>query len=352
MSILFSPFTLRDVTLRNRIGMSPMCQYSSDEGLANDWHLVHLGARAAGGAGLITVEATAVEPEGRITPHDLGLWEHSQIEPLQRIVRFIHEQGAVPALQLAHAGRKGSKSRTWEGDSPLSPGEGGWEVVGPSTVAVGPTWQTPRALTVSEISRIREAFRSAASRAVSAGFRWIEIHAAHGYLLHSFLSPLSNLRTDEYGGSFENRTRFLLETVRAVRTSIPDSCVLAVRLSCSDWYDGGWTIEESVDLSRLLREDGVDLIDCSSGGTIPYATIPLEPGYQVPFAARIRREVGIATAAVGLIRDPIHAEEIISSGQADVVLLGRELLRNPSWVFQAAKVLQVAIDVPPPYHRM
>lgn len=330
MPHLFEPLTIQQVTLRNRIGVSPMCQYSAIDGHANDWHLAHLGARATGGAGLIIVEATATEARGRISPYDLGLWSESQIEPLARIVRYIESQGAVAGIQLAHAGRKAGTARPWEGGGPLSEQEGGWQPLGPSSIPFAQPYQSPLAMSSIQIAEVQVAFRDAALRARQAGFRWLELHAAHGYLLHSFLSPLSNTRTDQYGGSFENRIRFLIETTRAVREIWPSALPLTVRISCTDWVAGGWTIEESIQLAQRLREEYVDLIDCSSGGTALAASIPTGAGYQVPFAEQIRRGAGIATAAVGLITAPAQADEIIRNGRADLVLLGRELLRVPT----------------------
>jgi 2,4-dienoyl-CoA reductase-like NADH-dependent reductase (Old Yellow Enzyme family) len=347
MPRLFDSFTIKSVTLRNRIGVSPMCMYSSEDGVANDWHLVHLGARAAGGAGLIIAEATAVSPEGRITPADAGLWHDRQIEPLVRINRFIAAQGAVPGIQLAHAGRKASSARPWEGGGHLTDAAGGWTPVAPSAVAFGGNLgRVPRALTVEEMAGIRADFVAAARRALAAGYEWLELHSAHGYLLHEFLSPTSNQRTDAYGGSFENRIRFGLEITREVRSVWPERLPLTLRLSCLDWVEGGWTIEESVDYARRLKAEGVDLIDCSSGGAAPAARIPLAPGYQVPFAARIRREAQVATAAVGLITKAAQAEAIVAAGEADLVLLARELLRDPNWPLRAAA--ELGVTPPPP----
>lgn len=353
MPHLFDPFTLRGVTLRNRIGVSPMCQYSADGGIANDWHLVHLGARAVGGAGLVIVEATAVEARGRISPHDLGLWSDAHVEPLARVARFMAAHGAVPAVQLAHAGRKASSKRPWDGAGGVSDADGGWEPVGPSALIFRDDYRHPRALGLDEIGDVRRAFRDAAARALAAGFEWVEIHAAHGYLLHSFLSPLSNRRGDAYGGPFENRVRLLLEVARDVRAVWPESKPLAVRLSCTDWVDGGWTLEDTVAAARLLRAEGVDVIDCSSGGTSPTAKVPAGPGYQVPFAEAVRRGAGVATAAVGLITQPTHAEEIVRNGRADLVLLGREVLRDPYWPIHAAQALRHDVKplVPVQYDR-
>lgn len=349
MSHLFTPFTLQSVTLRNRIGVSPMCQYSSDDGVATDWHLVHLGARAVGGAGLVIAEATAVSPEGRITPGDAGIWADKHVEPLVRINRFIKAHGAVPGVQLAHAGRKASAARPWDGGDHLANEAGGWTPVAPSAVAFGDGLdKVPHALGVEEIRGVQSDFVAAARRSLAAGYEWLELHSAHGYLSHEFLSPLSNQRTDRYGGSFENRVRFLLETTQAVRAVWPQHLPLTVRLSCTDWIEGGWTIDESVELAKRLKAEGVDLIDCSSGGGAAHAKIPVAPGYQVPFAERIRREAGIATAAVGLITQAHQAEDIIQRGQADIVLLAREVLRDPYWPAHAARELGDPKQMTPP----
>lgn len=353
MSHLFEPLAVKSITLRNRIGVSPMCMYSSVDGFAQDWHLVHLGARAAGGAGLVIAEATAVSPEGRISPADAGLWSDKHIEPLIPITRFVKAQGAVAGVQLAHAGRKASQARPWEGGAHLADDAGGWPTVAPSPVPFGESLnKVPRELSLKDIADVQRDFAAATKRALAAGYEWLELHAAHGYLSHEFLSPLSNHRTDLYGGSFANRTRFLLETVRVVRAVWPESLPLAVRLSCSDWVEGGWTIDESVELARLLKSSGVDLIDCSSGGTSGAAKIPLGPGYQVGFAQRIRQEAEIATAAVGMIMEPAQADQIIRTGQADMVLLARELLRDPNWPLRAARTLRVKTPpVPDQYAR-
>lgn len=353
MAHLFEPLTLRGVTLRNRIGVSPMCQYSSEDGMANDWHLVHLGSRAVGGAGLVSVEATAVEAAGRISPQDMGIWADRHIEPLARIAKFVAAHGAVPGIQLAHAGRKASKSRPWDGDRSLTDKEGGWDTVGPSALAFAEGWRVPHELTVKEIAGIRESFRQAAIRAREAGFLWLEIHAAHGYLLHSFYSPLSNHRSDEYGGSFENRIRFLLETVREVRAEWPKEQPLSVRLSCTDWVDGGWVLNDSVELAKALKSEGVDLIDCSSGGGSPLAKIPVGASYQVPLAEGVRRGAEVPTAAVGMITEAMQADDMVRNGRADVVLLARELLRDPYWPLRAAKTLHFRgeLPLPPQYLR-
>ena len=349
MPHLFSPLTIKSVTLRNRIGVSPMCQYSSDDGVASDWHLVHLGSRAIGGAALVIAEATAVSPEGRITPGDAGIWADQHVAPLARINQFVKQQGAVPGIQLAHAGRKASAARPWDGGAHLADSAGGWTPVGPSSIAFGGELaKVPHALTVAEIKQVQADFVAAAKRALTAGYEWLELHSAHGYLSHSFLSPFSNQRTDDFGGSFDNRIRFLVETTHAVRAVWPERLPFTVRLSCTDWMEGGWDIEQSVALARILKGEGVDLIDCSSGGGVAQAKIPVGPGYQVAFAEKIRREAGIATAAVGMVTEAKQADGIISSGQADVVLLARELLRDPYWPAHAARILQHAAAVPPP----
>ncbi|HVO18158.1 MAG TPA: NADH:flavin oxidoreductase/NADH oxidase [Anaeromyxobacter sp.] len=337
---LFAPLPLRSLTLRNRVAVSPMCQYSAGpDGRARDWHLVHLGARAAGGAGLVLTEATAVEPRGRISPADLGLWEDGQVEPLARIVRFIRGQGAAAGVQLAHAGRKGGVRPPWEGGTPVPATEGGWTPVGPSPLAFAPGHPVPEELDAAGVGGVVAAFVSAARRALEAGFQVVELHAAHGYLAHEFLSPLSNRRTDRYGGSFENRIRFLGELTSAVRAAWPEPLPLLVRLSATDWVEGGWTVEESVELARSLRARGVDLVDVSSGGLVPDARVPAGPGYQAAFAERIRRQAGMATGAVGLITTPEQADHAIRSGQADLVLLAREFLRDPHFPLRAARAL-------------
>jgi 2,4-dienoyl-CoA reductase-like NADH-dependent reductase (Old Yellow Enzyme family) len=339
MTHLFSELPLRGVSLTNRIGVSPMCQYSCVDGFANDWHFVHLASRAVGGAGLVFTEAAAVTAEGRISPQDLGVWTEAHFAPLERITDFLNRQGAVAGIQLAHAGRKASTQRPWDGNGGAAESDGGWKPVGPDTTPFSKSYPVPRALGIDEIHATQQVFRIAAERAWRAGFRVIEIHAAHGYLLHEFLSPLSNHRSDLYGGTFENRTRFLRETVSAVRGGLPESCPLFVRISATDWAEGGWDIDQSVELSRLLKPLGVDLIDCSSGGNIDGAKIPVGPGYQTGFAARIRREAGIAVATVGMITDSAQADHAIRTGQADMVLLARELLRDPYWPLRAAREL-------------
>jgi 2,4-dienoyl-CoA reductase-like NADH-dependent reductase (Old Yellow Enzyme family) len=328
-----------------------MCQYSCTDGFATDWHLVHLGARAQGGAALVTLEASAVTAEGRISPGDLGIWKDDHIPALERIARFIHSQGARSGIQLAHAGRKASMSPPFIGERLLTPAEGGWQPVAPSALAFSPTYAVPQALDQAGIQSIIEAFRLAARRALAAGFDFVEIHAAHGYLLHEFFSPLANQRTDAYGGSFTNRTRLAREVVDAVRAEWPEHLPLLVRISATDWAEGGWNIDESVQLAHLFRDHGVDLIDVSSGGQIPNAKVPVGPGYQVPFAARIRRETNIPTAAVGMITDPAQADAIIASGQADLVFLAREFLRDPYWPLHAAAVLEEPASWPPQYLR-
>ncbi len=347
---LFQPLQLRKVTLRNRIGVSPMCQYSSSAGFASDWHLVHLASRAVGGAGLVLTEAAAVEARGRISPEDLGIYDDAHVEPLTRIVQQIHAHGAVAGIQLAHAGRKAGTARPWEGGLPLSDEQGGWQPIAPSALAFNSGYRVPTAASLSDIAQLRGAFRAATRRAALAGFRWLELHAAHGYLLHSFLSPLSNQRSDAYGRDFDGRIRFLLEVVRDVRSLWPASLPLAVRLSCSDWVEGGWTPEETVELARRLQPEGVDLIDCSSGGSSPLAKVPVGPGYQVPFARAVRA-AGVPSAAVGLITEPQQAEAIIAEGQADLVLLGRAFLRDPYWALHAARALGAPGPVPSQYLR-
>ncbi|MFH0958998.1 MAG: NADH:flavin oxidoreductase/NADH oxidase [Pseudomonadota bacterium] len=353
MPCLFDSFTIKSVTLRNRIGVSPMCQYVSNDGMATDWHLVHLGARAVGGAGLIIAEATAVAPRGRISPGDAGLWSDQHIEPLVRINSFVSKHGSVPGIQLAHAGRKASAARPWEGDHSLTEEEGGWETIAPSALAFGDKlWKVPKEMTIQDIMEVQDAFASAACRALDAGYKWLELHAAHGYLCHSFYSPISNKRTDQYGGSLENRCRFTVETLGRIRAVWPDALPLAVRISCSDWVEGGWTIDESIELARKLKDAGADLIDCSSGfGSPDHRKYPFGPGWQVHFSEAIKKNVEIATAAVGLITDPVQANEIISSGKADIALLAREMLRDPYWPHRAAKALNVSLKkiAPAPY---
>ncbi|HSZ17295.1 MAG TPA: NADH:flavin oxidoreductase/NADH oxidase [Terracidiphilus sp.] len=348
---LFAPFQLRSVHFANRIGVSPMCQYSSQDGFANDWHMVHLGSRAQGGAGLVLLEASAVVPEGRITPADLGIYTDEHVPNLARIAQFIHAQGVRAGIQLAHAGRKASMSSPFTGERLLHADEGGWQPVAPSPIAFSDKYALPQPLDPPGIDALVRAFAQAARRAHTAGFDFVEIHAAHGYLLHEFLSPLANQRTDSYGGSFENRIRFLLQVVDAVRTAWPSHLPLFVRISATDWADGGWTIDESVALAGHLRAHGVDLVDCSSGGLVPYAKIPVAPAFQTPFAARIRAEAAVPTAAVGMITDPQQADAIIADGHADFVFLAREMLRDPYWPLHAAAALGETVSWPAQYLR-
>ncbi|MGE3807164.1 MAG: NADH:flavin oxidoreductase/NADH oxidase [Gemmataceae bacterium] len=346
---LLTPLSIRGVTFRNRIVMSPMCQYIAQDGLASDWHLVHLGSRAAGGVALVIVEATAVTPEGRITPGDLGIWSEQHIEPLARIVRFIHSQGAVAGIQLAHAGRKASCDVPWKGGAVLSSDNGGWSVVAPSAVAFNDGDPLPAALDEAGIDLVVAAFAAATDRALTAGFRVIEIHAAHGYLLHEFLSPLSNRRTDAYGGSLDNRLRLTLRVAEQVRRRVPAELPVFVRISATDWAEGGWDVEQSVILARQLKGLGVDLIDVSSGALVPKVRIPVSKGYQVPFARTIRQHAGILTGAVGLITEAGHANEIVTGGDADLVLLARELLREPYWALKAEQELGAEPSWPTSY---
>jgi len=329
-----SPLTIRGVTIPNRIGMSPMCQYCAKNGYPDDWHLVHLGSRAVGGTGLVMVEATAVTPEGRITSGDLGFWDDDQIEPYARIARFLKSQGAVPAIQLAHAGRKASCHAPWEGGAPLAPNEGAWQTLGPSPIAFAPGHPVPKAATLDDIRSVIDAFVAATRRAVEAGYQVIELHSAHGYLLHEFLSPLSDQRTDQYGGSLENRMRLTLEVAAAMRSAMPDDLPLFTRISATDWIDGGWDLAQSIELAKQLQTRGVDLIDCSSG-----AILPVAKGYQVPFAAAIKEQAGIRTAAVGMITEPQHVNEIVVEGQADLVFIGREMLRDPYFAHRVSATL-------------
>lgn len=350
-SLLFTRLSIRGVELPNRIVVSPMCQYSARDGFANDWHLVNVGSRAVGGAGLVFVEATAVEAIGRITHEDLGIWDDRHVLELERIARFIREQGVVPAIQLAHAGRKASTDVPWRGSKPLREDQGAWVPVAPSAVPFSPAHAVPRALSIDEIAEVVSSFVSATHRARAAGFEVIEIHGAHGYLIHEFLSPLSNTRSDRYGGSFENRSRLAVEIVSAVRGALPDHVPLFLRISATDWAPGGWDLDSAVELARRVKTTGVDLVDCSSGGLVHDAAIPLAPGFQVPFAQRIRRDAGIATGAVGLITDVHQAEEILRSGQADLIFMAREFLRSPYWPVQAARQLGDEPSVPPQYQR-
>ena len=349
---LFAPLALRSVTLRNRIGMSPMCQYSAVDGRVGDWHLVHYGARAVGGVGLVIVEAAGVEARGRISAADVGIWEDGQVEPLARVARLVAENGAVPGIQLAHAGRKASTRAPWDqGGAPRLPADGGWIPVAPSPLPFAEGHARPEPLDEPGLAGIVRAFADAARRALGAGFQVAEIHAAHGYLLHEFLSPLSNHRDDRYGGSLENRTRIVREVVEAVRRAWPDRLPLFLRISCTDWTEGGWDMPQAVELARMVRSLGVDVIDCSSGGNVATARIPAGPGYQVPFAEGIRRDAAIATAAVGMITSPAQAETVIRSGQADLVLLARELLRDPQFPLRAARELGVEGPWPRQYLR-
>ncbi len=348
---LFTPLTMRGVTFRNRIAVSPMCQYSAEDGFASDWHLVHLGSRAVGGAGIVLTEASAVAPEGRISRADLGIWKDEHVSNLKRITGFIERQGAIAGMQLAHAGRKASTEIPWLGTRAVTAAEGGWQPVGPSPVPFRDEDPTPHALSVAEIEGIVDSFGAAARRALAAGFRVVEIHAAHGYLLHQFLSPLANHRPDQYGGSFENRIRLTLEVAQSVRRAWPEDLPLFIRVSAQDWAPGGWSLADSVELARRLKPLGVDLVDCSSGGIVPHARIEVGAGFQVPFAETVRREAGILTGAVGMITEPAQANEIIASGQADIVLLARQLLRDPYWPLRAARALAVAAPVPRQYLR-
>lgn len=351
MSKLFSSFNLRDMVFRNRIFVSPMCQYSSTDGIPTDWHLVHLGSRAVGGAGLVMVEATAVTPEGRISPEDSGIWSNDHARAFKRITEFIEKQGAVPAIQLAHAGRKASTNAPWKGDDPLGKDAGGWRPVAPSPVPFASGYPEPKALSEAEIDTLADTFAAAAERSLEAGFQVVEIHMAHGYLLHEFLSPLSNRRTDGYGGSLENRMRLPIRVAQAVRDVWPQHWPVFVRISATDWKGGGWDLPQSIQFSHRLKATGIDLIDCSSGGLAPDAVIPAGPGFQTPFASAIRREVGIATGAVGMIIQPAQAEQIVATGLADAVLLAREFLRDPYWPLHAAHSLHADMTWPVQYER-
>ncbi|HWZ93308.1 MAG TPA: NADH:flavin oxidoreductase/NADH oxidase [Polyangiaceae bacterium] len=351
MPQLFDPLEIRGVTFRNRIGVSPMCQYSSEDGFASDWHLVHLGSRAVGGAGLVVAEATAVSPIGRISPTDLGIWKDEHITQLARIAHFIEAQGAVPGIQIAHAGRKASTAAPWAGGHALANDAGGWQPVGPSALAFSEQYRVPAELSIAQLGEIRTQFVAAARRAESAGFRYLELHAAHGYLLHSFLSPLSNQRTDAYGGSFENRTRLVLEVVRDVRAAWPADRVLGVRISCTDWVEGGWTVEDTVELAKQLEREHVDLIDCSSGGNVANLTIAAGPGYQVDFAAAVKRQTKLCVAAVGMLTEAHQVNQVIHEGKADFVFLAREMLRDPYFAVNAARALKHKAPVPKQYAR-
>ncbi|WP_329740780.1 NADH:flavin oxidoreductase/NADH oxidase [Dyella sp. A6] len=351
MARLFEPFTQRDLTLRNRIAVAPMCQYSAVDGLPDHWHLVHLGSRATGGAGAVLAEATAVSPEGRISAQDTGIWNDAQVAAWQPITAFIEAQGAVPGVQLAHAGRKASVHQPWRGGGPLTAVEGAWATVGPSALPFDDGWHVPQALDEAGLRKVIADFRAAAQRALDAGFKLVEVHGAHGYLLHQFLSPLSNHRTDNYGGSFDNRTRLLREVVAAIREVWPEGLPVWLRISATDWAEGGWNAEESVELARQVKLLGVDLIDVSSGGLVPHVKIPLGPGYQVPFAAQIRREADIPTSAVGLITEAAQAEAILAEGAADVISIARESLRDPYFPRRAAHELGASIQAPVQYQR-
>jgi len=351
MSQLFSPIKIRGLEFKNRIFVSPMCQYSARDGWPTDWHLVHYGSRAVGGAACLIMEATAVSPEGRISPDDLGLWSDDFVPAFKKITDVIKAQNAIPGIQLAHAGRKASILPPWKGDRPLKKEEGAWPVIAPSAIPFDHHFPTPIEMSLEDIELIKRKFSEAAIRAVQAGFELIEIHQAHGFLVHQFLSPLSNKRTDSYGGSLENRCRLALEIAKEIRDHIPDNMPLLVRLSSTDWVENGWDIEQSIYLARGLKEAGVDLIDCSSGGNVPAAKIPAGPGYQLPFSERIKKEVKILTGGVGFITSPEQAETVVRSGQADIVLLGREILRHPYWPLEAAKRLRVEIKWPEQYLR-
>ncbi len=351
MSKLFSPLSLRAITVRNRVFVSPMCQYSSEEGLPTDWHLVHLGSRAVGGAGLVMVEASAVTPEGRISPADSGFWSDAHAHAFSRITAFIRTQGAVAGIQLAHAGRKGSTKVPWEGEGAVSAGQGGWTPSAPSAISFAPGYSEPEEMAEAQIESVAQKFAEAAERAVAAGFQVVELHMAHGYLLHEFLSPLSNRRTDRFGGSLENRMRFPLLVAEKVRRAWPSGLPLFVRISVSDWAEGGWDLSQSVALCHALKALGVDLVDASSGGLVSDARIPVGPGYQVPFAEAIRKETGMPTAAVGLIWEPAQAEQIIATGQADAVMMAREFLRDPYWPLRAAGALKTDVPWPKQYER-
>jgi 2,4-dienoyl-CoA reductase-like NADH-dependent reductase (Old Yellow Enzyme family) len=348
---LFSPFQLRQKEFKNRVFVSPMCQYSSEDGMPNDWHLVHLGGRAVGGAALVMVEATAVSPEGRISPWDSGMWSDKHAGAFQRITAFVKAQGCIPGIQLAHAGRKASIDVPWRGDEPLTSEKGGWRPMAPSSVPFQDRSPVPAEMTLQDVEKVVSQFRAAAQRSLQAGFEVLELHMAHGYLLHEFLSPLSNRRKDDFGGALENRERFPLKVAAKVREVWPESLPLFVRISCTDWAKGGWDLGQSIDFCRRLKGVGVDLIDCSSGGLVPDVVIPVGPGYQTPFAAAIRREVGIPTGAVGFITEPVQAEQILATDQADAIIMAREMLRHPYWPLHAARALKVDIPWPNQYKR-
>lgn len=353
MSKLFSSLKIRNIELKNRIVVSPMCQYSCNEGVPNDWHLVHLGSRAVGGAGLIITEATAVSPEGRISPDDAGIWNDEQLNAYKRITAFIKAQNSVPGIQLAHAGRKASTYTPWKGDGKVNIENGGWQTLAPSAISFGDNFPTPKEMDENDIRLVIDQFRQAAKRSLEAGFEIIELHMAHGYLVHEFYSSISNHRKDNYGGSLENRCRFAIEVAKSVREAIPDGTPMFVRISSTDWVEGGWDIDQAVQLAKWLKDVGVDLIDCSSGGNVSKALIPIGPGYQIPFAQRIKKEVNILTGGVGLITAAEQAEQIIGTGQADLVLLAREMLRDPYWALHAAKKLNAELgDFPKQYLRI
>ena len=351
MALLFEPLSIRSIQLKNRIVVSPMCEYSSEDGFANDWHLVHLGSRAVGGAGLVIAEATAVSPEGRITPDDLGIWKDAHIDFLKRITSFITSQGSVPGIQLAHAGRKASHTSPWKGNRPLKQEEGEWTTLAPSAIPFKEGDPLPEAMSIEDIEKLKKDFRDATVRALEAGFKVIELHAAHGYLLNEFLSPLSNHRTDNYGGSFENRVKLLLEVVEVVRSVFTEMLPLFVRISATEWVEGGWSIEDSVQLAKLFKDRAVDVIDCSSGGNIHSQKITVKPLYQLPFAERIKKEADILTAAVGMITTAEQCEEILQRGQADLVIMARQLLRDPYFPLHAANELEYDLKWPVQYER-
>jgi 2,4-dienoyl-CoA reductase-like NADH-dependent reductase (Old Yellow Enzyme family) len=348
---LYSPLRLRELEFKNRIFVSPMCQYSAVDGMPTDWHLVHLGSRAVGGAALVMTEATAVSPEGRITPFDTGIWSREQAAEFRKIAGFLRQHGAVAGLQIAHAGRKASTDVPWRGGKPLDTGSGGWQPIAPSPVPFAEGYAVPREMTEADMERVRAAFAASARYGREAGFEVVEVHMAHGYLLHEFLSPLTNRRTDAFGGTLENRLRFPVSVARAVREEWPERLPVFVRVSATDWVEGGWDLPQTVALARELKSLGIDMVDCSSGGTVPDAVVPAGPGFQAPFAAAVRREVGIATGAVGLITEPAQAEEIVSTGQADAILIGREFLRDPYWPLHAARSLGVDVPWPSQYER-
>lgn len=351
MSKLFSPLKIRDIEFKNRIAVSPMCQYSSENGVPTDWHFVHLGSRAVGGAALVIAEATAIAPEGRISPDDAGIWNDEQVEAYKKITSFIKEQNSVAGIQIAHAGRKASTYSPWKGNGYVQPKDGGWITLAPSAIPFSENYSTPKEMSNGDIEKVVEHFRSAAERSVRAGFEVIEIHMAHGYLVHEFLSPLSNQRKDNYGGSFENRTRLALQIAKAVRQTVPQSLPVFVRISATDWVEGAWDVEQSAELATRFKEIGIDLIDCSSGANVPFAKIPVGPGFQVPLSEKVKKKAGILTGTVGMITTAVQAESILSEGKADLIIMGRELLRNPYWPLQAAKELNTELEWPKQYSR-